>query len=159
MKKYILLLFWGVTLTLHAQIELPIPLVKQKETKWCGAAAAECVLKYNKINIGQCDIMEYIRKTFNTHGGINGLGCCSPDPPGSSHTCDEGVNLGFNNETVSIKNILKYFGNGTLLAYTTKNHPYLTTSEIRTQLSKNGQPLIAQWDWGHRTHTLLLFAE
>jgi len=123
------------------------------QTQWCAPACAECVLKYNNINIqyknnkDQCAIMEYIRETFNTHGGINGLGCCSPDPPGFSHTCDEGVKLGFNNEEVSIKNILKHFGNGTLLAYTTTD--WLRSDDIKVQLGRSGQgqPLIAQWDY------------
>jgi hypothetical protein len=145
MKKYIVLLFWGITLTLNAQfIMLPVPLVKQKKDNWCGAAAAECVLKYNKIDIGQCAIMDYVRGIEpQTYG--DQYFCCDY-APSFPHPCDKGMALGYDYETVSVHNVLMHYAtNGNLFSYAAKG--IIPESDIMIQVSSNfGQPMLAQWD-------------
>jgi hypothetical protein len=149
MKKYILLLLLGVIGTLHAQT-IPVPEIKvysnfySTRFNWCAPACAECVLKYHNFNYGQCDIMDYIRINFGLYGGLNGFGCCSPDPPDQSHPCDERVPLGFYNESVSIKNLINHFSNGILSGPTFKSSA--STNDITYFLNHN-QALIAQWEW------------
>ena len=92
--------------------------------------------------------MDYIRINFGLYGGLSGFGCCSPDPPGNSHPCDEGVSLGFKNEPVSIKNLIKHFSNGALSGPTTQSS--ISTNSIAYFLTHD-QLLLAQWEWSGTT--------
>jgi len=142
MKIYTLLLFLGLTGTLNAQtLHLAVPDIKNytNRTKWCAAAAAECVLKYNQINIGQCDIMNHVRSLDPSVYG--GHPCCLDIPNFSQHPCDKGINLGFNNEKVSVKNILMHFGN-----IASRTHWQINPNAIYDDLTKNHPP-IAQWNY------------
>jgi hypothetical protein len=115
MKKYILLLFFGLTGTLNAQnhlLNVPFVGVYPNRSEWCAVAASECVLRYRGINKDQCKIMEeYVKKNSPSHGGPNGFNCCQEIPNFSQHPCNKGVPLGYFDEKVSVKAILKYFGN------------------------------------------------
>jgi len=109
MKKYILLLFWGLTCTLNAQeIKLDVAYTPQDQDNWCVAASAQCVLNYNKINKAQCDIMDYVRLLPNSEHGA--FPCCLPMSGGLDHPCYKGVKLGYHNEKGSAKGILMHFG-------------------------------------------------
>ena len=144
MKKYILLLFLGITLTLNAQITLPVPNVNvyPLRTQWCAPAVTECVLKYNKININQCTIMDYVRENILGYINPNGYGCCI-EIPYSSNPCNKSIALGYNYEQVSVNNLLMYYGNGNLFSTALKG--VLPLIKIMDQLYV-GQPIIVQWD-------------
>jgi len=155
----------GITGTLHAQkIELAVPEISVYSNffsirlNWCAPACAECVLKYHNINIDQCDIMNYIRINFGMYGGSasNILGCCSVDPPIGSHPCDEKVPLGFYNEPVSIKNIIKHFSNGTLSGPTANGA--FSIKDITYFITHN-QLLLAQWEWTgtDKAHVVVIY--
>ena len=129
MKKYILLLFLGLTCTLYAQeIKLNVAPTPQDKDNWCVAAATKCVLGFYGINKIQCDIMDYIRAVSSGYGGY---GCCVEMPSGFSHPCDKGVPLGYHHEVGSAKGILINFGN---LASAVFELPE-TISEIRDNLT------------------------
>jgi len=102
MKKYILLLFLGITFTLNAQNEIRIcvPLAPQEQSTWCGVAASQCVLRYSGTNVGpyvpQCKIMDYVRKETLSYGIVD---CC------------EDVNQGCNAGGIDL-----YGGKGTVQA-------------------------------------------
>ena len=101
MKKYILLLFLGITGTLSAQkIELAVPGVKQEQTNWCVAASTKCVLDYNEIIKNQCEIMQYVRDVT----GYNNKCCNSPQ------SCNVGAPFGYISEKGSALDILQHFG-------------------------------------------------
>jgi len=71
MKKYILSLFLGLTLTLNAQdIDIQLPVVTQEQSKWCGAAVSQSVLLYFGPYVWQCIIMEYVRTKIPTTYGF-----------------------------------------------------------------------------------------
>jgi len=147
MKKYIVLLFLGLTGTLHAQFQpiiLPVPNVDvyPNRNNWCSAAAAECVLKYKNINKGQCEIMNWIRTQPNS--GYGGYPCCDPIPgwPSNEHPCDKGVPFGYYNEKVSVKKILMHYSNNTL-ASEALTYP-LNTYNIKEALDQD-RPIFAHW--------------
>ncbi|MCL2245542.1 MAG: C39 family peptidase [Lentimicrobiaceae bacterium] len=99
MKKIIVLLFLGLTCILYAQsIKLEVPLVTQKQSNWCSAAAAQCVLAYYGISKSQCAIMQYVLDL----PGYNGNNCCV-----TPKLCNNTVPVGFENEKGSIKGNLK----------------------------------------------------
>jgi len=136
MKKYILLLFLGLTGTLHAQV-LPVPNVKQEQTNWCAAAAAECVLRYHNItniqygnHYGQCAIMTWVR---DANPALYGTANCCPAPPSTfPYPCNKEVPLGFNDEKHSIHEVLKHFSNGAFAGPTILDT--LTIAQIRSFL-------------------------
>jgi len=154
MKKYILLLFLGFSGTLHAQTKmLIVPNVAQKESNWCSAAAAECVLKYNKKNTGQCEIMDRARllEPLVYGGTTNTEFCCFPVNP-NYNPCNKGVNLGYFNEKVSVKNMLMYFGNIASEALQCAQN----TWQIHNELTQ-GRPIFVQWSiWNGTAHTVVI---
>ena len=97
MKKYILLLFLSITITVSAQV-LTVPAIKKEQTEWCWAASSACVLAYYGYWERQCDIAEYVRLNGSSHGSTN---CCANALQG----CNKGAS--FND----IANILMKFGN------------------------------------------------
>ncbi|MCL2246270.1 MAG: T9SS type A sorting domain-containing protein [Lentimicrobiaceae bacterium] len=107
MKKYILLLFLGVTCTLNAQdIAICVPLVEQEKDSWCAVAASQCVLAYlgpNHPYVPQCKIMEYVQEKIpHTYGSEK---CCTVPTP---QKCNQGIYLYGQEGTVQA--ILSYFG-------------------------------------------------
>ena len=155
MKKYILLLFWGITLTSNAQlINLPVTIVNNYPNRknWCAAATAECVLRYNKINIDQCAIMDYVRLELDRMTYGNDWCCFSSST--SPHPCDKGVALGYDYEIASVNNVLMHYGNGKLFSSAYKG--VLLEASITTQLSLFGQPIIAQWDVWDGAHAVVI---
>ena len=161
MKKYILLLFLGFIGTLHAQTKIELEVLEvhthSNRINWCAPACAECVLKYNNIkNINQCAIMDWIRNTFNYYGGPYGFGCCVDMIPSFEHPCDKCVVLGFNDEEVSIKKVLKHFSNGTLYGASTLT---MNLADITYFLNQK-QPIIAQWNYWDAwrgAHTVVIY--
>ena len=102
MKKYILLLFLGITITLNAQT-LQIPVVAQEQTDWCWAAVSKCVLEYYGYSHTQCEIAEYTRSVSTWHN-YGTTPCCTDALQG----CNYGnYNYG---QTGSIEDILAHFG-------------------------------------------------
>jgi len=153
MKKYILLLFLGITGIINAQdiIKLNVSYVEQENTEWCSVAAAKCVLDYygkklpNGKPITQCIIMdEYIRLICNSHGGTYGYGCCLPIPgvPMYKHPCNKPVPLGFFNEKASAKGILWHFGDLPCIGTDGTLYP----GQIIDHLKLN-RLLIAHWNY------------
>ena len=139
MKKYILLLFLGITGTLNAQtkeLEVPNVNVYPLRTKWCVPACAECVLRYKKINIDQCKIMKYVQEEAPGYGGFN---CCEEIPNFSQHPCNNIVL--FSNAKGGLIDILMHFGN--IASKIWENS--LGTDEIIKNLT-NDYPLIVSWD-------------
>jgi len=148
MKKYILLLFLGLTVTLNAQkIELAVEYVEQEETDWCSAACSKCVLDYKGINISQCNIMEYVRKNSIGYGSTS---CCSKPVI----FCNKGVDLGIGNEKGSVKDILWNFGNLPSKGFWNS----LWVSGIEDNLTQN-RPLIVQLDYNNNpyAHAVVIF--
>ncbi|MCL2436317.1 MAG: C39 family peptidase [Lentimicrobiaceae bacterium] len=143
----ILLLFLGLTGTLHAQnIALAVPLVTQAQSNWCSAAAAESVLAYRGISKTQCAIMQYVLDL----DGYNGNNCCA-----TPSLCNEGVVLGFDNEPNSIKGVLKKFG--LLECEIVQTCSWYST--IEEKLTQN-RPLIAHWDlleWPFGAHVVVIY--
>jgi len=146
MRKYILLLFIGLTCVLNAQnIILDVPYIKQDKSNWCSAAVSKCVLDYyKKLNnegkkYSQCKIMEWVQTVSNGYGS---WGCCSPDPPGHDHPCNKGVPLGFFNERGSVKEILWRFGNLSCVGLQSVQSPATIENSLNDNLL-----LIAQWDF------------
>jgi len=138
MKKYILLLYLGLTATLNAQeIQLNVDYIEQEKTKWCGAAAAKCVFDYYKIlnnqskKYSQCAIMEYVRCVAGSYYGYSG--CCTPDPPGFEHPCNKDIALGLNDEKGSIKAILMNLGNIPCVKKQNPLNPY----DIENSITQN----------------------
>ena len=156
MKKYILLLFLGITFTLNAQthIELLVPHVKQypNRTKWCAVACAECVLKYKNINKNQCAIMDYVRSRDPMTYGEKDF-CCEPANV-FPHPCDKSVKLGFFKEPISVKKLLMHFGN----IATDAVIDAINTYNIENDLIKDHPP-IAQWslwDGSGEAHAIVI---
>jgi len=163
MKNYILLLFLGLTGILNAQeIKLKVDYVQQDKTEWCSVAAAKCVLDYygkklpNGNPISQCYIMEYV---MNKKFGDMIWGCCSPDPPGSSHICNKPVDLGVFNEKASVKDILMHFGD--LPCKKPEDFNILDFPNIQNNINLN-RLMVAQWNYfnppfgGPVAHTLVI---
>ena len=153
MKKYIVLLFWGTSLILNAQV-LQVPDVKQEKKFWCAAAVIECVLKHNKIDIGQCDIMNYV-KDIAIYPEDYGAICCPEPPSNLPYKCNQGMPLGYDYENVSINNVLMHYGNtGNNILFSSAAKGVLPLASISTQLSSFWQPIIAGWnlwngsEWG-----------
>jgi len=122
MKKSILLLFLGITITLSAQtIKLNVPAIKKEQTEWCWAASSKCVLVYYGYWEQQCDIAEYVRNngTLYNYGTTP---CCT----NASLGCNQGVSLN------DIANILVNFGN---IRNAQAGNP-IGISEIRFHLNK-----------------------
>ena len=130
MKKYILLLFWGITFTLSAQdINIIVPIATQEQSNWCGIAASQCVLSYFGPYVQQCAIMEYVRKETLSYGIAN---CCVDVNQG----CNAGgIDLYGGKGTVQA--ILSYFGTINSIAYPA--YPWI--SEIIAYL-RSDRPLI-----------------
>jgi len=62
MKKYFLLLFWGLSITLSAQDYcLDVKYIKKEQTNWCGIASTKCVLDYYNFERRQCELAERVR--------------------------------------------------------------------------------------------------
>jgi len=130
MKKYILLLFIGFTLTLHAQdIIIDVPLTIQEQSNWCGVAASQCVLRYFGPYIPQCAIMEYVRKETLSYGIVD---CCEDVSQG----CNGGIDL--YGGKGSVQTILSYFGNINSIAYPPRPQQI---GEVSAYL-RNNRPLI-----------------
>jgi len=103
MKKYILLLLLGITLTLHAQdIKIDVRVTIQEQSNWCGVAASQCVLRYFGPYIPQCAIMEYVRKETLSYGIAD---CCVDVNQG----CNAG-GIDLYGGKGSVQTILSYFG-------------------------------------------------
>jgi len=130
MKKYILLLFFGITITLNAQeftVKLDVPDIRQKETQWCWAAVSQCVLAYYGYFPQQCEIAEYAR-TISHWVPLGETPCCD-----SVHDCNKAVyNCNEVADDYIIKNILMKFGN-----IGSDCEDVLTTSQIRYYLQRH----------------------
>jgi len=143
MKKYILLLLLGLTVTLNAQvIDLQVPIIKQEKTRWCGIAASQCILRYHRHFYQQCTLMDYVRKQSPQNLIIYGYNPCCEKVPNLPYKCnDQGIYLGENNEPGCVKNILKEFGN-----IDTKVFGWaMSIIEIRDNLALK-RPIIVQWN-------------
>jgi hypothetical protein len=157
MKKYFLLLFLGITVTLNAQlIKIEgFPYAELKYTDWCAPAASQMVLKYKGINKTQCEIMDWVKSVNTSYGGPNGFGCCVDMAPGFEHPCHKPVPLGFFNEKGSVKDILMHFGtlNSKLISSS------LWVDDIEVELTQN-RPIIVQWsllDGSGRAHVVVIY--
>jgi len=75
MKKYILILFLSITISLNAQVCLDVHLVIQEQTQWCWAASAKCVLDYYGNEYLQCEIADYNRNNC-PWGNYGSTDCC-----------------------------------------------------------------------------------
>jgi hypothetical protein len=73
MKKYFLLLFLSITITISAQV-LNVPAIKKEQTNWCWVGTTKCVLAYYGKWERQCDIAEYVRSYSNNMGSVP---CCT----------------------------------------------------------------------------------
>jgi len=136
MKKYILLLFWGLTLTLNAQkIELDVYLITQEQTRWCGVAASRCVLIYYNYWPLQCDIMEYVQKIYPAIYGYTK--CCKN---GSGDCNNKGLDFFGGVGSGSIGDVLEHFGP----VYTSEIPFTQSIPQIRNNLTVK-RPLIIQW--------------
>ncbi|MCL2435763.1 MAG: T9SS type A sorting domain-containing protein [Lentimicrobiaceae bacterium] len=134
MNIYIFLFLLGATFTLNAQeIELNVPIVTQEQSKWCGAAVSQSVIRYlppNRVT-KQCDIMVWVRQ--------------NPPPPESNKCCDDSIPQYCNQEGIdlygsqrSIQAVLSHFGEINSYPYSLKYPP---PAEIYECLSNN-RPLI-----------------
>jgi hypothetical protein len=133
MKKYILLLFLGITFTLNAQdIKINILPATQEYDTWCGVAASQCVLRYFGPYVRQCTIMEYVRKETGSYGIYD---CC--DTAHVHQGCNAG-GIDLYGGKGSVQAILSHFGTINSVA-----HPlfYPWTYEISVYL-RNDRPLI-----------------
>jgi len=131
MKKYILLLFWGMTFTLNAQdIKVDVPIAIQEYDKWCGVAASQCVLRYFGPYVLQCTIMEYVRKETFSYGIVD---CCVDVNQG----CNAG-GIDLYGGKGSVQAILSYFGTINSIAYP---YNYPMPDRIGAYL-RNDRPLI-----------------
>ena len=107
MKKYILFLLWGITMSLNAQdneIKLKVPDCRQEKTKWCWAAASQCVLAYYGNWYRQCDIAEYARNLKGNLENYGSIPCCDS----TATDCNKGVLYGTD---IVIYSILAHLGN------------------------------------------------
>ncbi|MDR2970498.1 MAG: T9SS type A sorting domain-containing protein [Bacteroidales bacterium] len=133
MKKYILLLLLGITITVNAQVCLVVPKILQEQSEWCWAAASKCVLDYYGFVHQQCEIAEYVRLNgiFNNLGLVN---CCVDPLQG----CNQGTST--TGGTGSIEDILVEFGN-------IANAPAKTLDMSGIEFHLNLQrPLIIRWE-------------
>ena len=102
MKKHILLLILGITISLNAQ-ELKVPIVIQEQTDWCWAAVSKCVLDYYGHSKQQCEIAEYTRSVSTWHN-YGTTPCCTDASQGCNY---ENYLYG---RAGSIQDILEHFG-------------------------------------------------
>jgi len=132
MKKYIFLLLLGATFTLNAQeIELNIPIIEQEQSKWCGAAVSQSVIRYlppHRIT-EQCYIMAWVQE------GSGSNNCC--DVPANCNKDGHGIDL-YGSIGRTIQGVLSYFGEINSYPYSLKYPP---REEIYECLSNN-RPLI-----------------
>jgi hypothetical protein len=130
MKKYIFLLFLGISFTLNAQFCLLVDLISKEQTEWCGIASTKCVLKYYGFDYLQCQIAEHVRTNcpWNSYGGYN---CCS-NPTGY---CNSPTEL------VCMQDILLSLGN----ISTGPDPKPLPDWAISWNLELN-RPLIMRWE-------------
>jgi len=105
MKKLFLLLISGLTFSLNAQIYiLDVRDIRQKETKWCWAATAQCVLDYYGHQYEQCQIVDYAR-TIAMWINFGTTPCCEDATQG----CNRGTYLCEEEEI--LHDVLVHFGN------------------------------------------------
>jgi hypothetical protein len=129
MKKYILLLFLGITFTLNAQdIMIDVPVSIQEQSKWCAVASSQCVLRYFGPFVHQCTIMEYVRQVTLSYGIYD---CCDDATKG----CNGGISL--YGGKGSVQAILSHFGEINSVA----PPMWLWPDEIGAYL-RNDRPLI-----------------
>jgi len=150
MKKYILLLFLGVTVPLSAQeIKLEVPDVRQKETNWCWAAVSQCVLNYyGYSSIKQCEVAEYARG-ISTWVSLGETPCCEEDAPDcnkGTYNCNDIV------EDNIVHDILIHFGK---IGNTCED--VLTTSQISYYLKLYRPFLIFRSDGSGHGHIVVGF--
>ena len=106
MKKYIVLLFLGATITLNAQvdIELDVPTVYQEQTNWCWAASSKCVLEYYDFKHSQCEIADYVRQNDTLHD-LGDTPCCNV-----LNECNKSAAFNGGPGSGSLQDILVHFG-------------------------------------------------
>ena len=131
MKKYFLLLFWGLSIILSAQNYcLDVPLITKAQGNWCGIASTKCVLDYYGFDeYRQCDLAEYVR-TDCPWTNLGYYNCCT-----NPSSCNSSVEL------LCLQDILTRFGN-------IKTMPILGTLEyygIQNWL-KYQRPPIMKWE-------------
>jgi hypothetical protein len=152
MKKYIVLLFLGITLTLNAQyIALPVPIVIQEQSKWCGAAASLSVLRYHFYwGPLQCNIMEYAR---SINPGMSGFTNCCVNPTPSDCN-NKGLDFFGGEGSGSVGDVLERFG------------PVLTSEipfpryflQIKNDLEMR-RPMLVKWEdfFGTIAHAVVIY--
>jgi len=102
MKKFFLLLFVGIGITLNAQDYcLDVQYIEKEQTNWCGIASTKCVLNYYGFDAyRQCDLAEYVR-TDCPWGNLGYYNCCT----NPSWGCNSPIEL------LCLQEILVRFGN------------------------------------------------
>ncbi|MCL2289258.1 MAG: T9SS type A sorting domain-containing protein [Bacteroidetes bacterium] len=137
MKKYIVLLFFGITVSLNAQwIDLDVPWVPQQQSRWCGVAASQSVIGYYKKPYTlQCEIMDYVRRcNIGMYGFTN---CCPVNP---LYCNDKGLNFFGGDGTGSVGDVLWEFG-----PVPTNELPgAFLLQQIIEQLTME-RPIVVQW--------------
>ena len=139
MKKYILSLFLGITITANAQI-LPVPEITQEQSEWCWVGVSKCVLDFYGYPHRQCEIAEYTRSVSTWHS-FGTVPCCQ-----SSSTPGWGCNYWNYNwysaqPKGTIQDILVHFGN-----ITNNGTGSLPIANIQNNINQQ-RPFIIRWAW------------
>ena len=132
MKKHILLLLLGITITLNAQ-QLKVPTIIQEETEWCWVAVSKCVLDYYGHSKQQCEIAEYTRDVSTWHN-YGTTPCCNDASQGCNYENYDCEHIG------SIQDILVHFG-----GIDNNCTGFLPIVDIRNNISQR-RPLIVRHD-------------
>jgi len=133
MKKYFLLLFCGISITLNAQNYcLDVHYIEKAQTNWCGIASTKCVLDYYGFDAyRQCDLAEYVRTGCPWSGNLGYYDCCITAAWG----CNSAIEL------LCLQEILTRFGN--IQTYPA-NNPY-DHNGIQHYLGRQS-PIIMRWE-------------
>ena len=137
MKKYIVLLFLGITVSLNAQwIDLDVPYSPQQQSSWCGVAASQSVIGYyKKPYTPQCEIMDYVRRcNLGMYGYTN---CCPVNP---LYCNNKGLNFFGGHGTGSVGDVLWEFG-----PVPTSEIPWHLPIQYIIQDLGLKRPIVVQW--------------
>ena len=131
-KKYILLIFLGVSITANSQV-LNVPEITQEQTEWCWAGVSKCVLEYYGYPHLQCEIAEYTRNVSTWHN-FGSTPCCDNALQGCNYWNYSWGEMG------SIQDILVHFGS----IYNYVVGAFLSIADIQNNINQQ-RPFIIRW--------------